>query len=223
MTPNAHESERPAAPMGAMPARASTDILGRCAYTSVSAIPTYGDIPRDCACGGCDTRQGPPDCRYAAWLAGILGLVAGLPIADRCRLFGSAAAFGDRTDHHRQRAPGDLDVIVDFDQPAWAGRVWFGTDAMRAAGFQQLSADDRAVLRTLQAIALRAYGSFDPFARVNEVLYVRTDHATGYMLSANPLDIWAAARATGVIVRDVTQLGIWSIAQLHAWRPAPAA
>lgn len=116
----------------------------------------YSRISRDCVCGKCEPAYGPPDCRYRESLPKIVVFMKTMPIASRMRLFGSAARGKPR--------PGDIDVMVDLDDPAWEGSVG-GEWAIQ----KPMAADHAGALRQLLTMARHAYGCIDPFWRWNGV------------------------------------------------------
>jgi predicted nucleotidyltransferase len=106
------------------------------------------------------------------WREDILRLLAENPLADRMRVFGSAAEPG--------REPKDVDVFV--------------------AGVRKVS-DLRDLLRDMMALQRRFYGRLDVFVLQGDVLWTRSDDAARWIKARNA-DALRRAGEAGISLAD---------------------
>ena len=91
-------------------------------------------------------------------------------LRNHARIFGSVAAGKER--------PGDVDLMVDYsDRPGEPAKV---PGASR-----------------LLALAREHYGSFDPYIKTADGLFVRNDEATGWTKAKNAQEIWDESQKNG--------------------------
>lgn len=159
----------------------------------MSKIPAdldYALIPRDCTCGLCAAEGiGPPDCRYRSYLQGIIRRLQRNSLAPRMRGIGSF--FTDKP------RPGDIDVVIDLDNPIWQGSIGHPTGDQSV-----MDPSVSHALSVVLAISRAAYGALDPFYRWNGQLYVRNDHAMGWIRARHARSIYKAARDSGVEILE---------------------
>ncbi len=109
----------------------------------------------------------------------LLAELKRLPFADKVAVFGSVARGTDGEFS-------DLDVVVDL-RPA----IFRGVNQLR---------EYDALIR----MAKRRYGSFDPFLRFGNALFVRNDLATGWQAAINQRSMLAAMDRDGRPLSDVS-------------------